>query len=199
MVQDKRSRPDRGTHLCNSVNCIEKIFTKRLSGKSGGAFPSTNVCGGSRVISALPGTNPAWSRPGPVWVSQLPRVNLPEHPFGEVRRHFAVQKRPRRQLSNQRTFASERGGNNSKQGRLPESQGQNLAWTVLYVPYSLDSEFALFSRRKTVYSLHSGPAAAVCQPTVWSHFWGRQQVAVSKVPFSRAGRGFREQIPGLEI
>jgi len=25
------------------------------------------------------------------------------------------------------------------QGRLPESRGQNLALTVLYVPYSLDS------------------------------------------------------------
>ena len=41
--------------------------------------------------------------------------------------------------------ASERRGNNMKssQGLLPENQGQNLALTVLHVPYSLDSEMTI--------------------------------------------------------
>ena len=36
--------------------------------------------------------------------------------------------------------ASKRGGNTFKhfQGLLPESKGENLAWTVLYVPYLLE-------------------------------------------------------------
>jgi hypothetical protein len=36
-------------------------------------------------------------------------------------------------------FRARRGQLKRVERRLPESQGQNLAWTVLYVPYTLDS------------------------------------------------------------
>ena len=49
--------------------------------------------------------------------------------------------------------ASEQRGNTVKfEGRVPESQGQNLALTVLYVPYSPNSGPSNWSIAATVFN-----------------------------------------------
>ena len=51
------------------------------------------------------------------------------------------------------------------QGLLPESQGQNLALTVLHVPYSLDSECAVQTALGFLRSARGVPAPSILSPT----------------------------------